>query len=67
MLNRTPPPIQEVETTIDEGTIDTDTIPTNAREAIQPWLRHDPDMDVAALADRVGKSVRQVRRYLAAP
>jgi predicted ArsR family transcriptional regulator len=41
--------------------------PTNAREAIQHWLRRDPDMDVDALADRVGKSVRQVRRYLASP
>ncbi len=67
VVDRNRPPAQVARPADDEDAIDNDTIPTNPREAIHYWLRRDPDMDVDALADRVGKSVRQVRRYLASP
>jgi hypothetical protein len=44
---------------------DTDAnVPTDPREAIAFWRHHDPTIDVDRLAEKIGKSPRQVRRYL---
>ncbi|MFI6163080.1 hypothetical protein ACIA59_24400 [Micromonospora haikouensis] len=38
--------------------------PAGTAEAVAYWLGKDPDMDLEVLADRIGKSLRSVYRYL---
>lgn len=44
-----------------------DEVPTAPREAIAYWQRRDPGIGIDDLAARVGKSPRQIRRYLRQP
>ena len=43
---------------------DHDEVPTAPRDAIIYWLRRQPELGVDELAERIGKSPRQTRRYL---
>jgi len=43
---------------------DQDVVPTDTAAAVAYWLRHDPNMHPDDIAARVGKSSRQVRRYM---
>jgi AraC-like DNA-binding protein len=42
-------------------------VPTAPREAITYWQQRHPDIGIDDLAQRVGKSPRQIRRYLGTP
>ncbi|MFC6022946.1 hypothetical protein ACFP2T_43200 [Plantactinospora solaniradicis] len=39
-------------------------VPKGTAEAVAYWLRKDPNMDPELLAERIGKSLRSVYRYL---
>jgi hypothetical protein len=42
-------------------------VPTAPRDAIKYWQKRQPDIGIDDLARRVGKSPRQIRRYLDTP
>jgi prepilin signal peptidase PulO-like enzyme (type II secretory pathway) len=49
------------------GDQDQGDVPTAPRDAIKYWQKRQPDIGIDDLARRVGKSPRQIRRYLDTP